>query len=65
MEKMKDDTQPMAPKRLFRWQDRKFEPDDLGRLERAWERWKGKNFTTVWDEDDDEEFVRTQTLKGG
>ena len=65
MEKMKDDTQPMVLKRLFRWQDGKFELDNLGRLERAWERWKGKNFTTVWDEDDDEEFVRTQTLKGG
>ena len=52
-------------KRLFGWQDGKFEPDDLERLERAWERWKGKDFATVWDEDDDEEFVRTQTLKGG
>ena len=55
----------MAPKKLFGWQDGKFEPDDLERLERAWERWKGKDFATVWDEDDDEEFVRTQTLKEG
>ena len=53
------------PKRLFEWQDGKFEPNDLERLEKAWERWKGKNFAMVWDEDDDEEFVRTQTLKGG
>ena len=65
MEKMKDNTQPMALKRLFGWQDGKFELDDLERLERAWERWKGKDFATEWDEDDDEEFVRTQTLKGG
>ena len=65
MEKIKDNTQPMAPKRLFRWQDGRFEPDDLEQLEKAWERWKGKNFATEWDEDDDEEFVRTQTLKGG
>ena len=65
MEKMKDSTQPMALKRLFGWQDGKFEPDDLEWLERAWEWWKGKNFATVWDEDDDEEFVRAQTLKGG
>ena len=62
---MEDDTQPKVPKRLFRWQDGKFEPDDLERLERAWERWKGKDFATVWDEDDDEEFVRAQALKGG
>ena len=55
---MEDDTQPKVPKRLFGWQDRKFEPNDL-------ERWKGKNFATVWDEGDDEEFVRTQTLKRG
>ena len=53
------------PKRLFGWQDGKFEPDDLEQLERAWERWKGKDFAMVWDEDDDEEFVRTQTLEGG
>ena len=65
MEKMKDGTQPKALKKLFGWQDGKFEPVDLERLERAWERWKGKDFTTVWDEDNDEEFVRTQTLKGG
>ena len=64
VEKLEEDTQPKVLKRLFRWQDGKFEPDDLERLERAWERWKGKNFATVWDEDDDEEFVRTQTLKG-
>ena len=65
MEKIKNSTQPVVPKRLFGWQDGKFEPDDLERLEKAWERWKGKNFATEWDEDDDEEFVRTQTLKGG
>ena len=65
VEKLEEKTQPKAPKRLFGWQDGKFEPDDLERLERAWERWKGKDFATVWDEDDDEEFVRTQTLKGG
>ena len=65
MEKMKDDTQPKAPKRLFRWQDGKFEPNDLEQLEKAWERWKGKNFATIWDEENDEEFVRTQILKGG
>ena len=65
IEKQEEDTQPRVPKRLFGWQDGKFEPDDLERLERAWERWKGKDFATVWDEDDDEEFVRTQTLKGG
>ena len=58
-------TQLKVPKRLFGSQDGKFEPDDLEWLERAWERWKGKNFASVWDEDDDEEFVRTQTLKGG
>ena len=65
IERTKKDTQLVAPKRLFGWQDGKFEPDDLERLEKAWERWKGKDFATVWDEDDDEEFVRTQTLKGG
>ena len=53
-------------KRLFRWQDGKFEPDDLERLEKAWEWWKGKEFATIWDEEDDaNEFVRTQILKGG
>ena len=62
---MEDDTQPKVPKRLFGWQDGKFELDDLEQLEKAWERWKGKNFAMVWDEDDDEEFVRAQTLKGG
>ena len=65
IERTKKGTQPTAPKRLFGWQDGKFEPNDLERLEKAWERWKGKNFATEWDEDDDEEFVRTQTLKGG
>ena len=63
--KQEENTQPKVPKRLFGWQDGKFEPDDLERLENAWERWKGKDFATVWDEEDDEEFVRTQTLKGG
>ena len=58
-------TQLVAPKKLFGWQDGRFEPNDLERLEKAWERWKGKDFATEWDDDDDEEFVRTQTLKGG
>ena len=65
MEGTKSDTQPAVPKKLFGWQDRKFELDDLEQLERAWEKWKGKDFATVWDKDDDEEFARTQTLKGG
>ena len=65
VEKQEENTQPKVPRRSFGWQDGKFEPDDLERLERAWERWKGKNFATVWDEDDDEEFVRTQTLERG
>ena len=65
MEGTKSDTQPAAPKKLFGWQDGKFELDDLEQLERAWEKWKGKDFTTVWDKDDNEEFARTQTLKGG
>ena len=65
MEEMRVDTQLKAPKKLFRWQDGKFEPDNLEQLEKAWERWKGKDFAMVWDEEDDEEFVRTQILKGG
>ena len=65
MEKMKGDTQPKVPKRLFGWQDGKFEPHDLERREKAWERWKGKDFAMIWDEEDDEEFVRTQILKRG
>ena len=62
---MKVNTQLKVPKKLFRWQDGKFEPDDLEQLEKAWERWKGKDFTMIWDEEDDEEFVRTQILKRG
>ena len=65
MEEKRTNTQLKVPKRLFGWQDGKFELDDLEQLEKAWERWKGKDFTTVWDEEDDAEFVRTQTLKGG
>ena len=65
MERIRNGTQPMALKKLFGWQDGRFEPDDLEQLEKAWEGWKGKDFATVWDEDDDEEFARTQTLKGG
>ena len=37
VEKIKGDTQPKEPKRLFGWQDGKFEPDDLEQLEKAWE----------------------------
>ena len=61
MEKQEGETQPRAPKRLFGWQDGKFEPDDLERLEKAWERWKGKDFATVWDED----HCEGTNLKGG
>ena len=40
--------------------------DYLQQLEQAWERWKGPDKATIWDEDDNaDEFVRTQTLKGG
>ena len=40
--------------------------DYLEQLEQAWERWKGPDKATIWDEDDNaDEFVRTQTLKGG
>ena len=65
MGEMKVDTQLRVPKNLFRWQDVRFEPNDLERLEKAWERWKGKDFATIWDEENDEEFVRTQILKRG
>ena len=65
IKELKVDTQLKVPKKLFRWQDGKFEPDDLEQLEKAWERWKGKDFTMIWDEEDDEEFVRTQILKRG
>ena len=62
----KSNTQPKELKRLFGWQDGKFELNDLEWLERAWEQWKGRGHTMVWDEEDDtEEFVRTQILKGG
>ena len=62
----KGNTQPKELKRLFGWQDGKFELNDLEWLERAWEQWKGRGHTMVWDEEDDtEEFVRTQILKGG
>ena len=62
----KEDTQPMELKKLFGWQDGKFELDYLEWLGRAWERWKGRGQATVWDDKDNtEEFVRTQILNGG
>ena len=65
IEEIEIDTQLKVPKKLFRWQDGKFEPNDLEQLEKAWERWKGKDFAMIWDEEDNEEFVRTQILKRG
>ena len=32
---------PIVLKKLFGWEDGKFEQDYLERLEQAWEKWKG------------------------
>ena len=54
-------TEINVPKSLFRWEDGKFERDYLDRLEKAWERWKGRGHTIQeWEEEEDNvEFMRT------
>jgi hypothetical protein len=66
MRKYENYTQQVMPKKLFGWEDGKFEQDYLEWLERAWEKWKGQGQATIWDDEEDaNEFVRTQTLRGG
>ena len=49
------------PKSLYGWEDGKFERDYLQKLEKAWEKWKGRGQTIQdWeDEDNKNEFMRT------
>ena len=53
-------TKTHARKSLFGWEDGKFGRDYLAKLERNWEKWKGRNLLTT-----DKAFVRTQTLERG
>jgi hypothetical protein len=41
MRKYENYTQQVTPKKLFGWEDGKFERDYLERLEQAWGKWKG------------------------
>ena len=61
IQKYENLTEIDVPKSLFGWEDGKFERDYLDRLEKAWERWKGRGHTIQeWEEEEDDiKFTRT------
>ena len=58
-------TKPDIPCKLYGWEDRKFGRDWLEQLEKVWEKWQGPTYVTQWDDEDDNEFLRTKILRGG